>query len=91
MSITPLGTVPQTDLSIERLNGYRGYFTHFTPKGWSLQLSALPLFLGDSIGVIHWSAFESGVSWYKTSHERRTKKSLNKLRRLTNAWSGREV
>jgi hypothetical protein len=88
---TPFSPSQDEDEQITRLNGFRGYFTHFTPKGWSLELAFLPPIVIASAAVIRWATFDAGAIWYKASSTNRTKRSLSKLRRLTNAWSGRDT
>lgn len=38
--------------SLKKLNDLRRNFTHFTPKGWSIELSGMPKIIEDAIAII---------------------------------------
>jgi hypothetical protein len=38
--------------SLKKLNDLRRGFAHFTPKGWSIELSGMPAIIGDTAAVI---------------------------------------
>lgn len=42
----------QQDASIEELNYYRNKFTHFLPKGWSIEVSGFPSICLDCLDVV---------------------------------------
>ena len=88
---TPFPSTPAHDKSIQRLNELRGYFTHFTPKGWSLELAGLPIIVRDTADLIEWAAFQSGATWHKLSHPKRTRRALAAIRRLTIVGGGRDA
>lgn len=45
--------------SFSRLNELRNEFTHFTPKGWSIELDGLPTILLEAVGIIDKIAADS--------------------------------
>ena len=75
---TPSAT---TDRSLELLNEVRNEFTHFTPKGWSLELAGLPTLCLDTLGLIQFLGWEStAITWYLRVHQARAKRALRRLR-----------
>lgn len=38
--------------SLKKLNDLRRNFTHFTPKGWSIELSGMPEIIGDAVAIV---------------------------------------
>lgn len=70
-----------SDQSLELLNTVRNMFTHFTPKGWSLQLAGLPQIGVDALGLIHFLGWEStAITWYRRAHQVRARRALRRLR-----------
>lgn len=49
----------QQGLSIKKINKLRNEFIHFTPKGWSLEVSELPQIVEDCVDIIQFLAFKS--------------------------------
>jgi len=49
----------QQGSNIKTLNSLRNDFVHFTPKGWSLEVSGLPEVIDDCVAIIEFLAFES--------------------------------
>ncbi len=57
--------------SIKRLNNFRNEFSHFTPKGWSLELDGLPRICRDVIALISFLGWQTqNVFW----HDERARK-----------------
>lgn len=51
--------------SIKRLNSFRNEFSHFTPKGWSLELDGLPRICRDVIALISFLGWQTqNVFWH---------------------------
>ncbi len=68
--------------SVKLLNSLRDEFIHFTPKGWSLELSGLPKMCLDCLDVIEFLYRDSGnVVLYEESQHRRVQSSLEICRR----------
>lgn len=62
--------------SFRRLSELRNQFIHFTPKGWSIELSGLPRIVGDSFDVIELIARDN----YPFRHlERKAREELGRL------------
>jgi len=80
----PFPATSEHDKRLTQLNELRGQFTHFTPRGWSLELVGLPEIARASVDVATWSAVESGALWYKPSHIKRTTVAARRIVRLTN-------
>lgn len=73
---------PTHDSSLEKLNEFRNEFTHFTPKGWSLQLAGLPRICLDALDVVRHFAWETTpINWYKAGYVTRTKRAHSRLRK----------
>jgi len=71
------------DYSLRKLNSIRNEFIHFTPKGWSLELTGLPKICLDTLDLIEWLGWHSNAfMWRKRIHDVRAKRALNKLRKL---------
>ena len=70
------------DLSLERLNTIRNTFTHFTPKGWSLQRAGLPGICLDTLELMQFLGMDStAVLWYRPGHRTRAERALKRLRK----------
>ena len=70
-----------SDWSLERLNEFRNTFTHFTPKGWSLELAGLPSICLDTLNLIQFLGWEStAITWYRRIHQVRSRRALTRLR-----------
>lgn len=71
----PFDPVGSQGRSIKKLDELRDEFVHFTPKGWSLEVSGLPEICMDCIRLIRYLAFESGSTvWYREADEVRAEK-----------------
>jgi hypothetical protein len=74
------------DRSLYRLNEFRNEFTHFTPKGWCLELALLPPICCDTLDLVEFLGWKSGqVLWHKQTHVRRTKSAVHQMRRALRA------
>ncbi len=72
-----------SDRSFELLNDVRNTFTHFTPKGWSLQVAALPRMCLDALQLIRFFGWDStAILWHRRVHLVRAKRALGRLRRM---------
>ena len=70
------------DQSMRRLNTFRNDFIHFTPKGWSLEVSLLPPICHDTLDLIEFLGWRSPqVLWHKQSHGRRGRSAAFRIRR----------
>ncbi|MGH6953284.1 MAG: hypothetical protein ACREGL_03825 [Alphaproteobacteria bacterium] len=49
---SPLRTTKEQDDDVKRLNNLRSEFTHFTPKGWSIEIAYLPRIVLNAIAII---------------------------------------
>jgi hypothetical protein len=77
----PFAPCATTDRSLKLLNEIRNNFTHFTPKGWSLELAGLPRIALDALSLIHFLGWEStAITWYRRVHQVRAKRALRRLR-----------
>lgn len=77
----PFAPTATSDRSMELLNEIRNEFTHFTPKGWSLQLAGLPKLGLDALELIQFLGWEStAITWYRRVHQVRAKRALRRLR-----------
>jgi hypothetical protein len=73
----PVGT---HDESMQYLNDFRNIFTHFTPKGWSLQLAGLPRICLDTLDVKNFLGLQStAVLWYKPTRRTRAERALKRM------------
>ena len=71
-----------SDESFLMLNEVRNTFTHFTPKGWSLQVAGLPRMCLDTLQLIRFVGWEStAILWHRRVHLVRAKRALGRLRR----------
>ena len=68
------------DQSMSRLNEFRNMFTHFTPKGWSLELAGLPQICLDVLEVMTFLGLQTtAVLWYKSTRRTRTERALKRM------------
>lgn len=68
------------DQSMNYLNEFRNMFTHFTPKGWSLQLAGLPRICLDTLEVMNFLGLQStAVLWYKPARRARAERALKRM------------
>ena len=73
----PTGT---HDESMNYLNEFRNMFTHFTPKGWSLELAGLPQICLDALEVMNFLGLQStAVLWYKPARRARADRALKRM------------
>ena len=73
----PVGTQGR---SIKKLDSLRDELIHFTPKGWSLEVSGLPGICIDCFAIIRFLAFESGAAtWYEEEFETRARNALKSV------------
>ena len=64
----PLGT---QNKSVCHLNQLRNEFIHFTPKGWSLEVSGLPHICLDCLAVMQFLQSQSGnIFWHDPTYHR---------------------
>ncbi len=62
--------------SIRLLNTFRNDFTHFTPKGWSLELDGLPRICIDCGRLISFLGWESeNIHWYSVLKQTETQEA----------------
>lgn len=68
------------DDSFIRLNSLRNEFTHFTPKGWSLELRGLPRICLDTLDLIEFFGWNStAILWHKQALVPRAKRAVKKI------------
>jgi hypothetical protein len=60
----------EQDLAMKKLHDLRNEFLHFTPKGWSLEVSGGPALCLHGLGVIEFLARGSGTIWWRSGDER---------------------
>ena len=81
-----------SDQSLTLLNEVRNTFTHFTPKGWSLQLAGLPRICLDALQLIEFLGWSSkSIAWYRRVHLIRAKRALKRLRRTMQSIEARNA
>lgn len=83
---SPFAASGAQDKSIARLNSLRNDFVHFTPKGWSIELSGLPGMVDHVTDLAEWATLHGDIAWYRPTHPTRTMRALRGLRRLTRRW-----
>lgn len=69
--------------NIEKLRkDIRNNFEHFTPKGWSIEISGMPKTVSDTIDVIEFLALSSGNPLWDTDskQEQRIRDAIGKIR-----------
>jgi hypothetical protein len=67
--------------SIKKLNSLRDEFIHFTPKGWSLELSGLPRICAESLNMIEFLYRESGnIFFHDEAHYERANSAISDIR-----------
>jgi len=66
----------QQDLHVRKLNRLRNQFIHYTPLGWSLEVSDLPAITRDCVEVIKFLALES---WNILYREEQTRQDVEHL------------
>ncbi|MDP3678790.1 MAG: hypothetical protein Q8R23_06845 [Methylotenera sp.] len=74
--------VPQgsQDRSIRKLNRIRNDFSHFTPKGWSLELAGLPRICMDALAIVSFLGWEtSNIHWHDEGAFKCAKSSCERL------------
>jgi hypothetical protein len=72
--------------SVCRLNQLRNEFIHFTPKGWSLEVSGLPQICLDCLAVIHFLESQSGnIFWHNQALQQRASDAIATLREFFTA------
>lgn len=70
------------DSSFQRLNEIRNDFTHFTPKGWSLELAGLPgICLNALLLIEHFGWKTTAILWHVRSYPVRARRAVKRLRR----------
>jgi hypothetical protein len=70
------------DDSFKALNDYRNEFIHFTPKGWSLEYSDLPILVGHALDLVSFFGWQStAILWHERSHRIRARWAHRSLRR----------
>lgn len=78
----PFQSTESQNSSFIELNEFRNEFIHFTPKGWSLELSGLPSLVVDVLSLISFFGWEStSIHWYEQHHQTRAKWACRSLLR----------
>lgn len=72
---------PEIDKDIASLVGFRNDFTHFTPKGWSLQLAGLPRILRNALAVVEHLGWKGHIVWYDEPDQVAAQASIESIRR----------
>ncbi|MFY1055112.1 hypothetical protein ACOQNP_26150 [Ectopseudomonas khazarica] len=55
----------ELDQNIERVLSLRNQFIHFTPQGWSIEVSGMPNICNSVLRAIYFLCWESGnITWY---------------------------
>ena len=68
------------DQSMNYLNEFRNMFTHFTPKGWSLELAGLPRICLDTLEIMNFLGLQTtAVLWYKPTRRTRADRALKRM------------
>ena len=80
---TPFPASAEHDKRITQLNALRGQFVHFTPRGWSLELTGLPDVISAAVDLASWAISDAGALWHKPSHINRTKVAVRRVKRLS--------
>jgi hypothetical protein len=78
--------------SIRKLDELRNNFIHFTPKGWSLEVSGLPRIVLDSLSLVAFLGWEtSNILWHDEQALRAAKSChaqlLETMSRLENSYA----
>ena len=64
--------------NVKKLNQLRNEFVHFLPKGWSLEITGLPIISLDCLRIIEFLGWECGnILWHNTKIENRAKLALS--------------
>jgi hypothetical protein len=58
------------DRAVKKLNDLRNEFLHFTPKGWSLDVSGGPALCLQCLEIIDFLVNESGTIWFGSVDDR---------------------
>jgi hypothetical protein len=67
--------------SVKELNGLRNEFVHFTPKGWSLEVSGLPVICLDCLNIVEFLGWESrNLPWPDENAMARVRVALDAAR-----------
>ena len=65
---------------MSQLNEFRNTFTHFTPKGWSLELAGLPRICLNTLEVMNFLGLQTtAVLWYKPTRRTRAERALKRM------------
>lgn len=76
----PFAATERHDYSLSRLNEFRNTFTHFTPKGWSLELAGLPRICLDTLELMNSIGLQStAVLWYMPTRRLRAERALKRM------------
>lgn len=78
----PFCATQRHNSSFKDLNRFRNDFTHFTPKGWSLQLDGLPEMVMDTLDLVHhFLTITPSILWYEEGIRTRARWAQRCLRR----------
>lgn len=73
-------TLPSQDANdIRKLHGLRNEFSHFTPKGWSIELAGLPRIINAALGLIERLMQSDRVEYRITGNKKRRVRSNIKI------------
>jgi hypothetical protein len=76
----PFVATERHNRSMVQLNEFRNTFTHFTPKGWPLELAGLPRICLDALELMNSIGLQStAVLWYRPSRRQRAEKALKRM------------
>lgn len=71
------------DMDIETLTALRNDFIHFTPKGWSLEVSGLPQIFLNCLTLIEYLGWNAGcINWYEEPDENQAKGELDQCKKI---------
>jgi hypothetical protein len=75
-----LNATADEDLAMEKLNDLRNEFLHFTPRGWSLEVTGAPTLCLRCLRIVDFLVSESGtILWYEKNQRSRYDSSKTKL------------
>jgi hypothetical protein len=75
--------------SIRKLNRIRNEFSHFTPKGWSLELTGLPRICLDALAIVSFLGWETtNIHWHDVDCLARSKAAYASLSDTLTKLSG---
>lgn len=86
-----LPTHDQMNKDVKKLNELRNEFSHFVPKGFSLEVSGMPRIVRHCCDAIEHLAVKHPTFWHhlKEAHRKRIATGLLTLRKSMDAWETR--